>query len=57
MGVTNQKIKSALLYIGVCYLDENNKIDYVKNINKFNKKIPIFDNHVKINNNQIQAII
>ena len=53
MGVTTQKIKSALLYTYVCYLHEKNKIDYIKNINKFNKTIPIFDNHVKINNNKI----
>ena len=53
MGSVTQTIKSALLYTDVCYLDEKNKIDYIKNINKFNKTIPIFDNNVKIDNNKI----
>ena len=56
MGDITQEIKSAYLYIDVCYLDEKNKIDYiknVKNINKFNKTIPIFDNNVKVNINKI----
>ena len=48
MGSTTQTIKSALLYTDVCYLDEKNKVDYIKNINKFNKTIPMFINHVKI---------
>ena len=53
MGNITQEIKSAYLYTDVCYLDEINKIDYVKNINKFNKTIPIFDNNVKVNINKI----
>ena len=53
MGSVTQAIKSALLYTDVCYLDEKNKIDYIKNINKFNKTILIFDNNVKIDNNKI----
>ena len=53
MGVITQTIKSAYLYTDVCYLDEKNKIDYIKNINKFNKTIPIFDNNVKVNINKI----
>ena len=48
-----QEIKSAYLYTDVCYLDEKNKIDYYKNINKFNKAIAIFDNNVKIDDNKI----
>ena len=53
MGNITQQIKSANLYTDVCYLDEKNKIDYIKNINKFNKIIPIFDNNVKVNINKI----
>ena len=53
MGAITQEIKSAYLYTDVCYLDEKNKIDYYKNINKFNKTIAIFDNNVKIDNNKI----
>ena len=53
LGAITQEIKSAYLYTDVCYLDEKNKIDYIKNINKFNKAIPIFDNNVKIDNNKI----
>ena len=53
MGDITQEIKSAYLYTDVCYLNEKNKIKYVKNIDKFNKIIPIFDNHVKINDNKI----
>ena len=53
MGNITQEIKSAYLYTDVCYLDEKNKIDYIKNINKFNKTIPIFDNNVKVNINKI----
>ena len=56
MGAITQTIKSAILYTDVCYLDEKNKIEYIKNINKFNKTIPIFDNHLKINNNKIKVI-
>ena len=53
MGNVTQKIKSAYLYTDVCYLDEKNKIDYIKNINKFYKTIPIFDNNVKVNINKL----
>ena len=53
MGNITQKIKSAYLYTDVCYLDEKNRIDYIKNINKFNKTISIFDNNVKVNINII----
>ena len=49
IGAITQTIKSAILYTDVCYLDEK-KIDYIKNINKFNKTIPIFDNNVKVDN-------
>ena len=53
MGNITQEIRSAYLYTDVCYLDEKNKIDYIKNINKFNKTIPILDNNVKVNINKI----
>ena len=53
MGNITQEIKSAYLYTDVCYLDEKNKIDYIKNISKFNKNIPISDNNVKVNINKI----
>ena len=53
LGAITQEIKSAILYTDVCYLDEKNKIDYIKNINKFDKTIPIFDNNVKVDNNKI----
>ena len=56
IGAITQTIKSAILYTDVCYLDEKNKIDYIKNINKFNKTIPMFINHVKIDNDKIQGI-
>ena len=55
IGAITQTIKSAILYTDVCYLDEKNKIDYIKNINKFNKTIPMFINHVKIDNDKIQG--
>ena len=55
MGNITQEIKSAYLYTDVCYLDVKNKIDYIKNINKFNKIIPIFDNNVKVNINKIKG--
>ena len=48
-----QTIKSAYLYTDICYLDEKTNLDYLKNINKFNKSIPIFDNNVVINNDKI----
>ena len=53
MGNITQEIKSAYLYTDVCYLDEKNKIDHIKNINKFNKTIPIFNNNVKVNISKI----
>ena len=53
MGIITQTIKSAYLYTDVCYLDEKKKIEYIKNINKFDKTIPIFDNNVKVDNNKI----
>ena len=53
MNIESQTIKSAYLYTDVCYLDEKTNLDYLKNINKFNKTIPIFDNNVVINNNEI----
>ena len=55
MNIESQTIKSAYLFIDVCYLDEKNNLDYLKNINKFNKTIPIFDNNVVINNDKIAA--
>ena len=53
MNIESQTIKSAYLFTDVCYLDEKNNLDYLKNINKFNKTIPIFDNNVVINHNKI----
>ena len=53
MNIESQTIKSAYLYTDVCYLDEKTNLDYLKNINKFNKTIPIFDNNVVINNTEI----
>ena len=53
MNIESQTIKSAYLYTDVCYLDEKTNLDYLKNINKFNKTIPIFDNNVVINNDEI----
>ena len=55
MGNVTQEIKSANLYTDVCYLDEKNKIDYIENINEFNKTIPIFDNNVKVNIDKIEG--
>ena len=55
MNIESQTIKSAYLFTDVCYLDEKNNLDYLKNINKFNKTIPIFDNNVVINNDKIAA--
>ena len=48
MNIESQTIKSAYLFTDVCYLDEKTNLDYLKNINKFNKTIPIFDNNVMI---------
>ena len=53
MNIQSQNIKSAYLYVDICYLDEKTNLDYLKNINKFNKTIPIFDNNVVINNDKI----
>ena len=55
MNIESQTIKSAYLFTDVCYLDEKTNLDYLKNINKFNKTIPIFDNNVVINNDKIAA--
>ena len=55
MEIVSQTIKSAYLFTDVCYLDEKTNLDYLKNINKFNKTIPIFDNNVVINHNKIAA--
>ena len=55
MNIESQTVKSAYLYTDVCYLDEGNKIEYLKNINKFDKTIPIFENHVRINNNKAEG--
>ena len=53
MEVEIQTIKSAYLFTDVCYLDEKTNLDYLKNINKFKRTIPIFDNNVVINNDKI----
>ena len=53
MNIESQTIKSAYLFTDVCYLDEKTNLDYLKNINEFNKTIPIFDNNVVINNDKI----
>ena len=53
--VESQTIKSAYLYTDICYLDEKTNLDYLKNINKFNKTIPILNNNVVINNDKIAA--
>ena len=55
MNIESQTIKSAYLFTDVCYLDEKTNLNYLKNINKFNKTIPIFDNNVVINNDKIAA--
>ena len=53
MNIESQTIKSAYLFTDVCSLDEKNNLEYLKNINKFNKTIPIFDNNVVIINDKI----
>ena len=53
MDVESQTIKFAYLFTDVCYLDEKNNLDYLKNINKFNRTMPIFDNNVVINHDKI----
>ena len=55
MNIESQTIKSAYLFTDVCYLDEKNNLDYLKNVHKFSKTIPIFDNNVVINHNKIAA--
>ena len=55
MNIESQIIKSAYLLADVCYLDEENNVDYLKNITKFNKTIPIFDNYVMIKDNKIEG--
>ena len=57
MEIESQTIKSAYLCTDICYLDEKNNLDYLKNINKFNKTIPIFDNNIVINHNEIAGNI
>ena len=52
--IESQTIKSAYLYTDVCYLDERTNLDYLKNLNKFNKTIPFFDNNAVINHNKIE---
>ena len=52
--IESQTIKSAYLFTDICYLDEKTNLDYLKNINKFNKAIPFFDNNVVINHNKIE---
>ena len=42
MNIESLTIKSAYLFTDVCYLDEKNNLDYLKNINKFNKTIQNF---------------
>ena len=53
--IESQTIKSAYLFTNICYLDEKTNLDYLKNINKFNKFIPFFDNNAVINHNKIAA--
>ena len=55
MNIESKTIKSAYLFTDICYLDEQTNLDYLKNINKFNKTIPIFDNNVVINHDKIAA--
>ena len=55
MEIVSQTIKSAYLFSDVFYLDEKTNLDYLKNINKFNRTIPIFDNNVVINDKKIEA--
>ena len=53
MNIESQIIKSAYLFTDLCYLDEKTTLDYLKNINKFNKTIPIFDINAVINHNKV----
>ena len=54
MEIESQTIKSAYLFTDVCYLDEKTNLDYLKNISKFNKTIPFFDNNVVFNHNKVE---
>ena len=54
INIESQTIKSAYLFTDICYLDERTNLDYLKNINKFNKTIPFFDKNVVINHNKIE---
>ena len=53
MNIESQTIKSAYLFTDVCYLDKKTNLYYLKNVNKFNKTIPIFDNNAVINHNNV----
>ena len=53
INIESQTIKSAYLFTDVCYSDEKSNLDYLKNINKFNRTLPIFDNNVVINHDKI----
>ena len=53
MNIESQAIKSVYLFTDICYLDQKTNLDYLKNINKFNKAIPIFDNNVVINHSKV----
>ena len=55
MEIVSQTIKPAYLFTDICYLNEKTNLDYLKNINKFNITIPIFDNNVVINDKKIEA--
>ena len=55
INIESQTIKSAYLFTDVCYLDEKTNLDYLKNINKFNKTMPIFDNNDVINHDKVAA--
>ena len=48
MNTESQTIKSAYLFTDICYLDEKNYLDYLKNINKFNKTIQIYKILIKM---------
>ena len=55
MNIESQTIKSAYLFTDVVYLDEKNNLDYLKNISKFNRTVPKFDNYVMINDNKVEG--
>ena len=54
MEIESQTIKSAYLFTDVCHLGEKTNLDYLKNISKFNKTIPFFDNNVVFNHNKVE---